>query len=70
MFTVELPREIGSNGLFYTQKHGKDRINFLFASAIKGKREIPQKHGKDRMIFLSVAFVSEKGLTNFDPYGG
>ena len=60
MFTVELPREIGSNGLFYTQKHGKDRISFLEASAIKGKSSIAQKYGKDRISFLSVAFVRGK----------
>ena len=70
VFTVELPREIGENGRFYTQKYGKDRKEFLSAPAIKGKRAIPQKYGKDRIIFLSVAFVSEKALTNFDPYGG
>jgi len=43
VFTVELPREIGVKIDFYTQKYGKDRISFLFAEAIKGKRAIPQK---------------------------
>ena len=52
MFTIELPREIGSNGLFYTLKYGKDRISFLEAEAIKGKsydKVLPV----DRKSFLS-----------------
>jgi len=39
VFTVELPREIGSNGLFYTQKYGKDRKYLIEAAAIKGKSD-------------------------------
>ena len=37
VFTVSLPREIGSNGRFDTQKHGKDRKELISYAAIKGK---------------------------------
>ena len=60
MFTVELPREIGVKIHFYTLKYGKDRISFLEAEAIKGKREIPLKYGKDRKEFLEAAAIKGK----------
>ena len=70
MFTVELPREIRENGRFYTSKYGKDRKEFLEAAFLKGKSSIPLKYGKDRISFLFAPAISEKPLTNFDPYGG
>ena len=41
-------------------KYGKDRISFLEAAAIKGKREIPPKYGKDRISFLEAAAIKGK----------
>ena len=60
MFTVELPREIRENGLFYTSKYGKDRKEFLEAAFLKGKREIPLKYGKDRISFLEAPAIKGK----------
>ena len=60
MFTVELPREIRENGLFYTSKYGKDRKEFLEAAFLKGKSAIPLKYGKDRISFLEAPAIKGK----------
>ena len=60
MFTVELPREIRENGLFYTSKYGKDRKEFLEAAFLKGKSSIPLKYGKDRISFLEAPAIKGK----------
>ena len=60
MFTVELPREMRENKLFYTSKYGKDRKEFLEAAFLKGKREIPLKYGKDRISFLEAPAIKGK----------
>jgi len=71
VFTIELPREIGSNGLFDTLKYGKDRIYSLEAPAIKGKRsyELLQLYGIEFMNFHRLS-LGEKAMTRFDPYVG
>ena len=60
MFTVELPREIRENGLFYTSKYGKDRKEFLEAAFLKGKSSVPLKYGKDRISFLEAPAIKGK----------